>query len=87
MGLSRVLTVNVLDRDGNETGRTVAVNVEYHLEVDSHYGADADGNRGIRVVEYVIDKIEIPEVYKKTLLEEEVKQVIQDAEIEFYEMP
>ena len=87
MALSRRLTIDVLDRDGNETGRSVPVDVEYHLEVDSHYGADADGNRGIRMVEYVIDKVEIPEDHKKNLLEEEVKQVIESAEIEFDEMP
>jgi hypothetical protein len=74
------LLVDVLDEQGYETGRAVPVRVLYHTEVDPAYGADADGRRGIRLVEHVIDRVICLDL---TLTESERKQVEADAEAIF----
>jgi hypothetical protein len=47
----------------NEYSATISitfdVDVWYRLEVDESYGADADGNRGVRSVERVIERVEL----------------------------
>ena len=43
----KMVLVDVLDADGEPTGRSVPVDVCYEVVRDSGYGADADGNRGI----------------------------------------
>lgn len=87
MGLSRTLLIAVLDKDGHETGRAVPVEIEYHLEVDRSYGADADGNNGISRVEYVIDSMDITGCSKGVLLKEEIVQILRDAKTEFNNLP
>lgn len=79
-------TIEVLDADGQGTGREVDVYIDYFVDVDNHYGADADGNRGERRVEYQIEHIYIDPWQAKTLLAEEQAQVIRDAETRFDNM-
>lgn len=74
------LLVDVLDEQGDETGRAVPVRVLYHTEVDPAYGADADGRRGVRLVEHAIDNIVCLDL---TLTEAERRQVEADAEAIF----
>lgn len=69
------IAVDVLDRDGYATGRAVTVQINYTIYIDNNYGADADGRRGMRLVE--IEDVEAsvePEV-AKTLLADELAQV------------
>lgn len=82
--LSTVVLINVLDKEGNTTGRTVPVEIEYDLEVDKNYGADADGNRGIPRVVSIPTRIHVPD--EKSLLKEELEQVKADAEAAFEEI-
>lgn len=85
--LSTTLIINVLDKEGYATGRAVPVEIQYDLEVDKNYGADADGNRGIPRVLSIPTKIDIPdEKMKKSLLKEELEQVLADAESAFGEI-
>jgi hypothetical protein len=74
------LLVEVLDEQGYETGRAVPVRVLYRTEIDPAYGADADGRRGVRLVEHVINKIVCLDL---TLTEAERRQVEADAEAIF----
>jgi hypothetical protein len=39
--------IDITDDEGYETGRTVGVEVEYTVDRDNNYGADADGRRGV----------------------------------------
>jgi hypothetical protein len=71
------IDVEVLDEQGYEIGRAVPVRVLYHTEVDPAYGSDADGRRGIRLVEHVIDRVICLDL---TLTESEREQVEADAE-------
>lgn len=79
-------TIEVLDADGQGTGREVDVYIDFFVDVDNAYGADADGNRGVRRVEYQIEDIYIDKWQAKTLLAEEQAQVIRDAEKRFDNM-
>ena len=76
-------TIEVLDADGQGTGREVDVYIDYFVDVDNHYGADADGNRGERLVEYHIEQTYIDKCQAATLLAEEQAQVICDAKKRF----
>jgi len=74
------IVVDVLDEQGYDTGRAVPVRVLYHTEVDPDYGADADGRRGIRLVEHVIHRVMCLDA---SLTESERQQVEADAEAIF----
>ena len=76
------IEIDVLDANEEYTGRSVMVCIDYHIDVDNAYGADADGNRGIRLVEYVIDKVYL-DPSEAPLLAEELAQVIKEAERRF----
>lgn len=75
--------VNVLDRDGYETGRAVLVYLTYEMDVDASYGADADGNRGETRVEYEVLDCYVDKGDQNTLLAEEERQVLADARANF----
>lgn len=66
--------VNVLDREGYETGRAVPVSLEYVRLVENQYGADADGHRGTLLVEYDVTN----QWTDAVLLKEEEDQVLRD---------
>ena len=72
------ILVDVLDRYGYETGRTVFVYIDYLADVDDQYGADVDGNRGERRVEYQLTSIGVDPGTQPKLLQEELAQVICD---------
>jgi hypothetical protein len=74
--------IDVLDVNGDYTGRSVTVCLDYHIDVDNAYGADADGNRGERRVEYEIDNVYL-DPSEAPLLAEELAQVIKEAERRF----
>jgi hypothetical protein len=74
------IVVDVLDEQGYDTGRAVPVRVLYHTEVDLAYGADADGWRGVRLVEHVIHRVMCLDA---SLTEQEREQVEADAEAIF----
>ena len=85
--LSTIIIINVLDKEGYTTGRAVPVEIQYDLEIDNDYGADADGNRGVPRVLSIPTKIDIPdEKMKRSLLKEELEQVLADAKDAFDEV-
>lgn len=49
---STCIPVTLTDAQGEETGQTVSVFLDYAVTVESHYGEDADGHRGVPLVEY-----------------------------------
>lgn len=81
---STAILVNVLDAEGLETGRCVFVYLDYIVEVDAHYGANADGQHGERRVEYQLLKVYLDKQAQRDLLVEEQQQVLADAELIFY---
>lgn len=56
--------------------RIVLVYALYVVDVDEHYGADADGNRGVRRVEYDLLDLAIDQDDLKTLTVEECNAVL-----------
>ena len=76
--------VNLLDAEGDETGRAVLVYIEYQVEVDWSYGEDADGQRGERRIEYTLLRSWIEPGDLRTLTDREASQVLADAERIFY---
>ena len=74
--------IDVLDQNGDYTGRSVTVCIDYHIDVDNAYGADADGRRGERRVEYEIDQVYL-DPSEDPLLAEELAQVLKEAERRF----
>ena len=80
---STMYPIEVLDQDGCTTDREVEVYIDYTISVDSAYGADADGNRGERRVEYDIQDVYVLPEVERTLLAEELAQVKRDAEAKF----
>lgn len=44
------ILVDLVDTDGYAKGRTVPVDIEYMVDVDQSYGADADGHRGTLLI-------------------------------------
>jgi hypothetical protein len=77
------ITVDVLDRDGYATDRVVTVQIDYTISVDNNYGADADGRRGIRLVEVEDVEASVAPEVATTLLAEELAQVKADALTQF----
>lgn len=67
-------------------GLKVCVVIEFEVDVDPNYGADADGNRGMRHVEVdVVDKyVESPKV--NLWRKEQVDEILSAAESKFYSM-
>jgi hypothetical protein len=57
--------------------RTVLVYATYVVDVDANYGADADGNRGVRRVEYDLLDVEVDQDDAKTLTVVEVQEVLE----------
>ena len=79
------ILVDVLDQDEMETGQTVPVDLRYVEEIDSEYGADADGNRGTLLIErLVIDKFIAPE-HIQHLSSWQVERLLADDEVIFYQ--
>lgn len=72
--------VRVKNDDGEETTDTVYVTVFYQDIIDQHYGADADGNRGVRSVERVVHESFMARRDKWRLTERQRRQVLADAE-------
>jgi len=78
------IRVALLDKEGNHTGVHVPVHVKYTIDVDKNYGADADGNRGVKSIEYnILDVYYDPQEGDRRLLAEELVQVLADAEVLF----
>ncbi len=74
------VTIRIENEDDNGVAQVPPyynVSMEYDRIVDSNYGADADGNRGIRLIEYEVTWVDpdlkVPEWAKQhavTLFEE-----------------
>jgi hypothetical protein len=77
----QIITVQVSDEDGNYTGREVDVCILYYVTIEEDYGADADGNRGIRLEEKHISESWIQ--HSKGLTPGEITRAIVDAERQF----
>jgi len=75
--LSTCFIVDIKDKDGCDTGRSTPVTIDYSVEIDKSYGSDADGKNGVSSVSYEIIDVHIDN--DSALLEEEKKQVIDDA--------
>ena len=73
--LQTIIPVTVKDQEGCETDRVVPVTITYTVEVDPHYGADADGRRGMLAEWHEIQSATVD----APLLEEEMTQVLGDA--------
>ncbi len=79
---STILYVDLPDADGYATGQ-VPVQIDYVQEVDASWGEDADGNRGICLVEYSILDAYIEADQLKTLTAGQAKQAIDEAQYIF----
>jgi len=75
--------IEVLTAEGETTGKEVEVYIDFTISVDNAYGADADGNRGERRVEYDVQNVYVQPEVERTLLAEELAQVKRDAEAKF----
>ncbi len=78
--------VDILDAEGYATDRTALVHLLVSKVVDTNYGADADGNRGILLVEYEILDSWIEAEDLKKMNAAEAEQALKDAEAGFKEM-
>jgi hypothetical protein len=69
------------DADGNELGRQLTVFIDFMVDVDTSYGADADGNRGTTQVDaYILDLAIDPEDLKAEGLDSgHVERALADA--------
>lgn len=79
-----VIWVDVLNRDETETGRDVPVAVCYGEHTESEYGADADGNRGVLLIERIVLDHYIDPQFIKGLDSWQVERLITDADEAFY---
>jgi hypothetical protein len=73
----RVLQVPIT-YDGEETGRAANATVTYVVDIDSNYGADADGRRGVQKIEYHLLDVAIEAEDLMAMTSAEVEQVIAD---------
>ena len=64
--------IEVLTAEGETTGKEVEVYIDFTISVDNAYGADADGNRGERRVEYDVQNVYVQPEVERTLLAEEL---------------
>jgi hypothetical protein len=78
-----MILVDIVDRDGIETGRSIPVMLDYLKDVDFNYGEDADGNRGSLLVEYEILRAYIDLDDRHRLTQDEAQRAIADAEAIF----
>ena len=83
---STMYPIEVLTAEGEPTGKEVEVYIDFTISVDNAYGADADGNRGERRVEYDVQDVYVQPEVERTLLAEELAQVKRDAEAKFEDM-
>jgi hypothetical protein len=75
-----VRTVTFQDRD-------IEVTLHCTMEVDNAYGADADGRRGERRVEFVVQSAQMSWHDMQGLSVEDIEHVLEDAEKKFHEEP
>lgn len=80
-----VITVELTDACGYPTGKSVPVWVDYCVEVDKDYGADADGARGSLRVEHSFLTAHIEPEDLKGLTAAEAEQALGEAETIFYQ--
>ena len=64
-------------------GHNLNVYIEYQVDVDDNYGADADGNRGVRHEEVDITDKWIRQPFYKHFTQEETDEILSLAEKEF----
>lgn len=81
---STCVPVTLTDEQGYPTGKEVSVFIDYVMSVEA-YGEDADGNRGIHLVEYDILGTCIDARDLKTLTVAQVEWVIEEACKIFYQ--
>lgn len=81
------LLIDLTDADGHATGKSVPVFIEYVVEVDSDYGADADGHRGEVRTEYSILDHYIETEDLLTMNSGEVERALADADATFHRLP
>lgn len=74
-----VVLVDVLDADGYETGRTVAIECWWVTERDGSYGEDADGNRGVTVETVTVLDLYINPAALAGLNSAQVEQILDNA--------
>lgn len=75
-----VRTVTFKDRD-------IEVTLHCTIEVDNAYGADADGRRGERRVEFVVQSAQMSWRDMQGMSTEDITHVLEDAERIFHEEP
>jgi hypothetical protein len=86
MSQSVVLLIDIETIDGEPTGRSVPVELEYHIEIDKSYGADADGNRGVYREEIFVDEKRISPQHLLTMMSDEVERALATAEAIFFRL-
>lgn len=72
------------DQDGNALPFEIPVLIEYVTITDKNYGADADGNRGVELIETEVTDITIAQ-HKEALTPEQVEWVTENARTMFLE--
>ncbi len=71
-----LITVNLEDNCGTSHNKCVDVMMEYIVDVDCHYGEDADGYRGTTLIEYDVLDAWIEPEQLITLTASEAEQAI-----------
>lgn len=64
----------------NYHGHDVDVYLAYQIDVDNNYGADADGNRGVRHVEVIFTDRYIERPKDVPFTQEDVDEILSTAE-------
>jgi hypothetical protein len=77
------LYIDLTDAEGEATGQTVPVVIEYVTTVDQDYGADADGHRGETRYEREVLDVWINPEHLNTLNSEQVERVLAEANAQF----
>jgi len=68
-------------------GRDIEVTMQCTMEVDNAYGADADGTRGERRVEFVVQSAQMSWHDMQGMSIEDITHVLEEAERKFQEEP
>lgn len=74
-----IVYVDLVDAEGYTKGRTVPVVIEYIVDVDKDFGADADGARGTVVVAREILDISIEHGHLLTMNSYDVEYCLDEA--------
>lgn len=80
-----IILIDLTDADGYPVGQSVPVSVEYVQTITQDCGEDADGRRGMPMIEYDLLDITIDHHAARLLTFAQVEQVIAEAREIFHQ--